>query len=197
VRLHSTSVARFTQPVMPHDPARWAIVASWNRCTHLSASTAPVYHRVTEAELGVRLARREALVCAALPRLEALLARLPGTSNVACVTDEDAVVLASSGDPSHLQRFRLLPGYDRSERRLGTNATGTCLVAARPMVVAGAEHLMNAFRECTCTAAPIRGPDGTIVGALDVSSSAADARAPRMAQVTEVALEIERLLGRA
>lgn len=197
MRLHSPSVARFTRPVIAHDPARWAIVASWNRCAHLSASTRPAFHRVSEAELGMRLTRREELVRAARPRLDQLLASLPGASNVAYVTDEDAVVLASNGDAAHLQRLCLQPGSDRSERLLGTNASGTCLVAARPMLVAGAEHLMSAFRDCACTAAPVRGPGGSIVGALAVSSRLADARAQRMVQVTAAALEIERALRQA
>jgi transcriptional regulator of acetoin/glycerol metabolism len=194
VRPHSTSVARFIGVLPPQRPARWAIIASWDRCSHLSASIPAPFHRVGEDELQRRLERRAGLVAAAQPRLERLLRQLPGTSNVACVTDEDAVVLASCGDASHLQRFCLMPGYDWSERRMGTNGAGTCLVAARPMVVAGAEHLISALQGCTCTAAPIRGRDGSIVGALDVSSAVADAREQRMAQVTEVALEIEGLL---
>jgi len=197
MRSHAPGVARFTDAVPPPPPARWAIIASWDRCSHLSPSRRPAYQRVSEEELAARLSRRDALVSAARPHLEALLRSLPGSSNVAYVTDEEGVLLASSGDAGHLQRFCLLPGYDRSERCLGTNGAGTCLVAARPMVVAGAEHLISAFKECTCTAAPIRGIDGAIVGALDVSSSVEDARAHRIAQVTEAALEIEGTLRRA
>jgi transcriptional regulator of acetoin/glycerol metabolism len=196
VRPHAPSVARFIEAVPPPAPARWAIVASWDRCTHLSPSTRPAFHRVSEEELRQRLTRRDALVAVARPRLEALLRQFHGTSNVAYVTDEDGVVLTAFGDATHLQRFCLLPGYDRSERRVGTNGAGTCLVAARPMVVAGSEHLMSAFQDCTCSAAPIRGADGSIVGALDVSCSVEDARVPRIAQVTAAALEIETLLRR-
>ena len=196
MRPHSPSVARFMDVPPPQHPARWAIVASWDRCSHLSPSTRPAFHRVSEDDLQARLARRADLVAAAHPRLEALLRQLPGATNVAYLTDEEGVVLASCGDPARLERFCLLPGYDRSERRMGTNGAGTCLVAARPMVVAGAEHLMSAFHDCTCTAAPIRGREGTIVGAVDVSSSVSDARGRRIAQVTEVALEIESLLRR-
>jgi transcriptional regulator of acetoin/glycerol metabolism len=65
------------------------------------------------------------------------------------------------------------------------------------MVVAGREHLLTAFQDCTCTAAPIHAADGRVAGALDVSSSVADARAHRIGLVTEVALEIEAALCRS
>lgn len=197
MRLQSSTAARFIQALPPEHPARWAIVASWNRCSHLSPGDAPAFHRVDDAQLHARLDRCAALVQAATPRLAWLLRQLPGTTNVAYVTDAEGVVLASEGNPEQLRVFRLLPGYDWSEPRMGTNGAGTCLVAGRPMVVAGREHLLTAFQDCTCTAAPIRGPDGRLAGALDVSSSVADARAHRIGLVTEAALEIEGALRRS
>lgn len=197
MRLQSSSAARFIEALPPEHPARWAIVASWNRCSHLSPGDAPAFHRVEDDELHARLERCKPLVEAAAPRLGWLLRQLPGTTNVAYVTDCDGVVLASDGNPEQLRLFRLLPGYDWSERRMGTNGAGTCLAVGRPMVVAGREHLLTAFQDCTCTAAPIHGPDGRLAGALDVSSRVADARVHRIGLVTEVALEIEGALRRS
>jgi transcriptional regulator of acetoin/glycerol metabolism len=194
VRVHPSSTARFVRTLPPEHPARWTIIASWNRCAHLSPASAPAFERVSDGELHDRLAHARALVEAAAPRLGWLLGQLPGHTNVAYVTDADGVVLASEGSAEQLRRFCLLPGYDWSEARMGTNGAGTCLVAARPMVVAGREHFFTAFQDCTCTAAPIRARDGTLAGALDVSSSVADARPHRIALVTEAALEVERAL---
>jgi transcriptional regulator of acetoin/glycerol metabolism len=197
VRVQSSSAARFIEALPPEHPARWAIVASWNRCSHLSPGAEPPFHRVSEAELRDRLERNGALVEAAVPRLAWLVRQLPGHSNVAYVTDADGIVLASEGSAEQLRLFCLLPGYDWSEARMGTNGAGTCLAAGRPMVVAGREHFLTAFQNCTCTAAPIRGPAGRLMGALDVSSSVADARAHRIGVVTEAALEIEGALRRS
>ena len=197
MRVQPSSAARFIETLPPEHPARWAIVASWNRCSHLSPGGAPDFHHVGEADLQARLDRGGALLEAAVPRLSWLLRQLPGTTNVAYVTDADGVVLASEGNPEQLRLFRLLPGYDWSESRMGTNGVGTCLAVGRPMVVAGREHLLTAFQDCTCTAAPIHGPDGRLAGALDVSSSVADARAHRIGLVTEAALEIEGALRRS
>lgn len=197
MRLQSSNAARFIEALPPEHPARWAIVASWNRCSHLSPGDAPDFRRVDEAELHARLARGKPLLDAAAPRLAWLLRQLPGNTNVAYVTDADGIVLASDGNPEQLRLFRLLPGYDWSEARMGTNGAGTCLAVGRPMIVAGREHLLTAFQDCTCTAAPIHGPDGRLAGALDVSSSVADARAHRIGVVTEVALEIEGALRRS
>jgi sigma-54 dependent transcriptional regulator, acetoin dehydrogenase operon transcriptional activator AcoR len=191
VRLHSTGITRFVDNRPPEPPARWAIIASWNRCSHLRADAPAPFHRVADAELARRLHESAALVEAAFPTLRTLLNHFPAVSSGACVTDADGIVLASEGDAEHLGLFCRLPGYDWSEARMGTNGAGTCLVAGRPMFVSGREHLLRTLEDCTCAAAPIRYPDGRIAGALDVSSHAAHGRDHRLAHVTEAALAIE------
>jgi transcriptional regulator of acetoin/glycerol metabolism len=197
VRPHAAQATRLVQARPPEHPARWVIVASWDRCAHLSPHAAPEPRRVDDADLRARLARNAALVEAAAPRLEGLLRALRGKSNVAYVTDADGIVLASRGDARELERLGLLAGYDRSEARLGTNGAGTCLVAGRPVLVAGREHFAAAFHDRACAAAPIRAAGRRIVGALDVAGAAGHARDDRMARVTEVAREIEAALTRA
>ncbi|HZZ93926.1 MAG TPA: GAF domain-containing protein [Usitatibacter sp.] len=197
MRLHSTGITRFVDHRLPETPARWAIIASWNRCSHLCADAPAPFHRVADAELARRLERNAALVEAASPRLRTLLRHFPARCSVAYVTDADGVVLAADGDAEHLRLFCLMPGYDWSEARMGTNGAGTCLIAGRPMVVAGREHLLRALEERTCIAAPIRHADGRIAGALDLSSPAPHGRDQRLEQVTEAALEIESQLRRS
>jgi transcriptional regulator of acetoin/glycerol metabolism len=184
-------VTRFVEALAIAHPARWTIIASWDRCARLSPHAAPAFHRVSDQELTDRLARASRLVEAALPRIRQLVREVPGGSAVAYVTDAQGIVLASVGDDARLKRWSLLPGYDWSEARMGTNGAGTCLVTGRPTVVAGNEHYITAFQDCTCTAVPIRGPDERIAGALDVSSPVGDPRGHRIAQVTAAALEIE------
>lgn len=194
MRLNPSSVTRFVEAVPPEHPARWAIVASWNRCSHLSPHAPPAFHRVSDADLAARLERSARLVEASSACLERLLRQLSGVAKVAYVTDGDGIVLASKGDAAQLRRYCLLPGYDWSEARMGTNGAGTCLATGRPMVVAGNEHYMSAFHDFTCIAAPIRDRDTRIAGTLDVGSRTADPREHRGARIMEAALEIERLL---
>lgn len=58
------------------------------------------------------------------------------------------------------------------------------------------KHFVRAFENCTCTAAPVRGPDGRVAGALDVSSTVVDAYPGRLDYVIAMAERIERELGR-
>jgi transcriptional regulator of acetoin/glycerol metabolism len=193
------SASRFVQRLPEEHPARWAIVESWERCraARLRAQGAPLFHRVEESELTARLERCQLLVEQTRPRLERLMRQLPGASNVGCLADADGVILLILGKPEKARRFGLVPGSIWTEALMGTNGAGTALAAGRPTIVGGKEHFMEAFHDRTCTAAPIRGPDGALVGALDVSSTVADAREQRIGQVTEVALQIEEALRRS
>lgn len=193
-------LAAFIDQLPAEDPARAAVLESWERClaARLAREGDPVFCRVPEPDLYERLARNRVFVDASLPLLQSLLRKLPGTSNVAYVTDAEGIVLCSAGPDDQLSQFGLLPGFDWSEARMGTNGAGTCLVTRRPVVVAGPAHYMTAFHDGTCTAAPIRGAHRRIVGALDVSSRVGDAHPERIQLVVATAAQIEeRLLQRA
>ncbi|HVL57696.1 MAG TPA: PAS domain S-box protein, partial [Burkholderiaceae bacterium] len=61
-----------------------------------------------------------------------------------------------------------------------------------PVAVIGPQHFVSAFADCTCVAAPVRGPDGAVVGALDLTTSVADACPPNAALIVYAAKMIER-----
>ncbi len=182
----------------PCHPARATIVESWQRCLEakLARDGSVRFRQIPPEELERRLAGAKRLIAVAKDVMERLMARLPGSTNVAYIVDRDGVVLDSVGPRPQREQWGLLPGYDWNERVMGTNGAGTCLVTKRPVVIAGPEHFMNAFEDCTCTAAPIRGPDRKVTGALDVSSVVAEARPDRIELVTAAAEEIERLLAK-
>ena len=180
------------QKSLPYShPARYAIVESWRRseAAGINPQAAPKFRQVTD--LSDRLRRCDALIQVARPRLHRLLNELPGTTNVVYVTDPEGVLLFSAGDASQLAQFGLTPGYDWSERAMGTNGAGTALAMKAPVAIVGPEHFSEAFCDCTCTAAPVFGHDRSVVGAIDISSSVKDARPERLAQVIVLALEIE------
>jgi transcriptional regulator of acetoin/glycerol metabolism len=176
------------------EPARYAIVESWERskAAGLQRGDAPRFRRVTD--LQARLEKCADLVEVARPRLYDLLKRLPGSTNVVYFTDAEGIVLFSAGPTGQLAQFGLTPGYDWSERTMGTNGAGTALAMGAPVAVVGAEHFNDAFGDCTCTGVPVRGPDRSIAGAIDVSSSVQDAQPERLAAVIAVAQDIEQEL---
>lgn len=126
--------------------------------------------RVDGAELNRRRSRSRPLVDAARPHLRWLSGLLDRVPHVVYVTDVDGIVLLSRGEPELVEEWNLTPGHDWSEARMGTNGAGTALEAGRPVAVIGAEHYNDAFSHVTCLGAPVRGPDGTVRGALDVTT---------------------------
>ena len=54
---------------------------------------------------------------------------------------------------------------------MGTNALSLALRTGRPSTVFSAEHLVEALHGWVCYCAPIHGPDGRILGVLDLSTT--------------------------
>lgn len=176
------------------EPARYAIIESWERSAKAGLVRGAELSVPLVRNFGDRLAKSSRLIRAAAPHLQTLLASLPGTTNVAYLTDADGIVLTSFGAIDQLRLFHLTPGYDWSERAMGTNGVGTALATKCAIAVVGPDHFLNALSDCTCTAAPIFGHDRSLVGAIDVSSSVRDALPTRLSAVIATAQEIEREL---
>lgn len=187
------SAANYVRELPREHPARATILESWERCftARLSAAGPPAFRKVDAEDLDRRMQRCRRLVAAAEPHLHWALSVLRGTTHAAYVTDADGIVLRSVGPQAMLEQFRLTPGHDWSERLMGTNGAGTALVSGRPVVVAGPEHYITAFHDCTCTAAPIREPGGKVIGALDISSSVHEAVVGRISMVATLGERIE------
>jgi PAS domain S-box-containing protein len=166
---------------------------SWTRCR--AAGVDPEsnrLHRVSPGELDARLHASRQLLAVAPLHLDWISATLAGLAHVLYLTDRDGVVLYSTGtDPETQREAGLVPGYDWSEARMGTNGAGTALACGHPVAVAGQEHFVRAFHGCTCTAAPVRGPDGALVGAVDLSTANVPGVPGRLALAAYVARVIE------
>jgi PAS domain S-box-containing protein len=177
-------------------PVRRVIEESWDRCraANIDPQHAPL-HRVSEAELERRLEASAEVVEAARPYIDWISALIAATPHVVYVTDADGVVLLSIGnDDAMMKGAGLEPGYDWSEGRMGTNGAGTALATGRPQAVIGTEHWVEAFGGAACTAAPIRDPDGAVVGAIDLTTIRLDGVAERMLLATHAAHVVEREL---
>jgi transcriptional regulator of acetoin/glycerol metabolism len=81
-------------------------------------------------------------------------------------------LLDTVGDPDFVDRadrVALTAGASWDENQRGTNAIGTALVEEAPVEILGAEHFLSHNGFLTCCACPIFGPDGRLVGVLDIS----------------------------
>lgn len=128
--------------------------------------------RLDEAELARTREQRHDLIAHARPVMEYLHAQTRDSGSMVTLADEKGVLLQALGDPDFLtraERVALSPGASWHERHRGTNAIGTALAEARPLVVHGGEHFLERNGFLSCAAAPLIAPDGKLLGVLDIS----------------------------
>lgn len=138
----------------------------------LDARHAPDFDIVGTRALGELVDASRDLYRHALPVMETLHAQIANTDSMVLLTDSSGVILHSLGDGDFVARARrvaLAPGVSWAEPSKGTNAIGTALAEARPTIIHASEHFLQANHQLTCSCAPIAGPTGAILGALDVS----------------------------
>lgn len=177
----SHHVARVLQTVTDAQAAaRSRLAASWRRSIDHHgldpASRAGVVH-VGEAALSECRERSEAVLRVAAPRLDALYQLVGSSGCGVLLTDAQGVVLdlrVSDGDRAVFEAWGLRAGADWSEASEGTNGIGTCLAENRRVIIHRDDHFHARNTAMSCMDAPIHGPEGEIVAALDVSSARAD-----------------------
>ena len=177
------------RPTIPVDPA---VRASWQRSQEVAAhlDTAPV-DAIDETE------RRwdESMIRRSVPGVVDQLEQTATTGDlIALITDADGRVMWQS-TPRWLRRgadrIGLIPGGVWNEATMGTNGIGLALAADRPSSVFSAEHWLGPVHDWVCYAAPIHAPDGTQVGAIDLSTSWKQAHPLALATVASMARLVE------
>ncbi|GAK82605.1 sigma-54 dependent transcriptional regulator [Vibrio ponticus] len=160
------------QALKAHD---W-LMSSWNRSSAagLNEKKKPQDTQIPRSSLQERKFQAKALISAvelcALPLFNQMMAR---TDSRLILSDVDGVLVGSWGQ----ERFRdkltaiaLNTGACWLERLKGTNAIGTALIEKKPVSVVGDQHFIRSHRFISCTASPIYGPQGDIIGVLDITS---------------------------
>lgn len=108
----------------------------------------------------------------AQPILEYLYDQVRDTHSMVILADSRGLLLHALGDADFLtkaERVLLTPGASWHERDRGTNAIGTALAEGTPMEILGSEHFLERNAILACSAAPVRGPDGQLLGVVDIS----------------------------
>nr|WP_269211981.1 GAF domain-containing protein [Zhihengliuella flava] len=101
--------------------------------------------------------------------------------------DGDRAALASA------ESMAFVPGADWSERSVGTSAPGTALATGAGVQVSGAEHYSRLAHRVSCTAVPIHGPTGNVLGVIDLTGGddAVAAHSLSLVQAAVAAAEAE------
>ncbi len=151
------------------------VARSWSRSQE--AGLVPVGHlpetlHLTSFQLAHAIDRQQELIAHARPVMEYLYSQTRDSGSMVVLAGDRGVLLHALGDTAFLERAErvaLSPGASWHERYCGTNAIGTALAEAAPVVINGAEHYLERNGFLTCAAAPVAAPDGRLLGVLDIS----------------------------
>jgi transcriptional regulator of acetoin/glycerol metabolism len=172
------------------------VSASWSRCLDagLDPHATPQKLVIGERELRRRRERIGHVHHLALAEIETLYHQIAGSNFLIAFADADGTVLESVADSqfgdSDAGR-RIVPGSRWSEQVCGTNALGTAIVTGQPIIIHGSEHFFSCYGQVCCTAAPVRGAAGELVGLLDASSDCDSRQRHTLALVKMAATHIE------
>lgn len=151
------------------------LAASWERSMKhgLKRRDHALFNNTVSRALGRRIAEENhRLLSHATPEMVRLYGGLGSTRWLALCVNASGQLICSIGDRSSAPReLRVLmhPGRSLVEAELGTTAPGCVLEVGRPVVVTRGEHFLLELANFFCASAPIAGPDGSLVGALDIS----------------------------
>ncbi|MFT3857767.1 MAG: sigma 54-interacting transcriptional regulator [Aquabacterium sp.] len=182
---------------VPHGLVDDALCRSWERSRHagLSPVDAPSGPPIcSEADLRQALAHSHDFLAQARPVMEFVFEQMRDCGNLVVLSDARGLLLHSLGDAdfvSRADRVSLRPGALWHESDRGTNAIGTALAEARPVVIHGAEHYLERNGFLTCAAAPVTGPNGSLRGVIDISGDRRGHHPHTFAMVRSAARMIE------
>ncbi|MGY3910895.1 sigma-54-dependent Fis family transcriptional regulator [Aeromonas piscicola] len=176
------------------------IQRSWQRCLHqgLHRQQSAELDLLPQGELSARQEQHKTLIVCfqrfVLPLFVQLLAGRPCRL---LLCDGEGAILAASGDDGfarHAERIFLRSGARWGEASKGTNAIGTALAEQSEVQVLGAEHFFAQHSFLSCSACPLLGPDGQLLGVLDISTDAAHHDGDMLGTVRLLAMTLENAL---
>ncbi len=175
------------------------IQRGFRRCEDYGIEPDRVFSRriLCGSELAERLSARRELIITAEPFISQLCDFLRGSGFFAILTDEGGCILSVIGDDAILEQafeLRMVPGAFMDESSIGTNAMGTALAEERPVQVSGEEHFIMAYHRWTCSGAPIRDPEGRLIGSLDLTGSKDSVHLHTLGMVVAAVNAIEKTL---
>ena len=170
---------------------------SWSRCLNAYALDPQEVKRpnsVEAADLQSRRDRLGVLLGIARIEMEALGKLIKHSEYSIMLTDRDGVILSYVGDTGFsatARRSGFREGVMWSEREMGTNGMGTCLMTGRSVVIHRTDHFLAQNTALTCCAAPIFDMRGELLAALDISGSSSNPQSHTLALVEMAAQNVE------
>lgn len=176
------------------------VEASFTRCLNYDIDENMVFSkRIIEGEeLSNRLKANEELIVTAEPFINQLNNFVKGSNFFIILTDAEGCILSITGDDkiaAKAKSFKMVPGAFMNEENIGTNAMGTALAEEKPVQISGEEHFIKAYHTWTCSGAPIRNPEGRIIGSLDLTGECNNVHSHTLGMVVAAVRAIEMILS--
>ncbi|MFX4262227.1 sigma-54-dependent Fis family transcriptional regulator [Pelotomaculum propionicicum] len=176
---------------------RPVIQKSWERCQLLGVNP---YQKKVPKVLGSEALKKLIYknmdwLKIAFPVVESLYKFVAGSGFVVTVADQNGYLLKVIGETEVVEAIahgNFIPGSNWSEASAGTNGVGTPLIEGIPLQIFSFEHYCICSHRWTCSAAPIRDPDGRIIGVLDMTGSYEKVHPHTLGMVVAGAEAIER-----
>lgn len=174
-RLQQARHLFFDQGELPEGLVDPLIVRSWERCRRFGigeTSMTPTTNAMDRIALKTEQERNRFLLAQGRPIMEHVFEQIRESGSMVILADANGLLLETVGDADFVNRadrVALAAGASWDENLRGTNAIGTALSEEAPVAVLGAEHFLEHNSFLTCCASPIFGPDGRLLGVLDIS----------------------------
>lgn len=179
------------------------ILRSWERCQRFGLSengTLPGLESLDRIALKTEQERNRYLLLQGRPIMEHVFEQIRHSGSMVVLADANGLLLETVGDPDFVDRadrISLSAGASWDENLRGTNAIGTALTEEMPTEILGGEHFLEHYGFLTCCASPIFGPDGRLIGILNISGDYRVQKHHTMGLVRLSALTVERRLFEA
>jgi sigma-54 dependent transcriptional regulator, acetoin dehydrogenase operon transcriptional activator AcoR len=149
------------------------LARSWRRCLSagLSMQGAPDFEPISQPIKRAIIEKNFAFIDAARAEVQSLGALIAGLGYFAILTDAHGIVVDVAGKIERGDAASALArvGVDLSEQSIGTSAISTTLTEQQTVWLHQADHFFDATAIYSCAGAPIIGPQGQLLGMVDVT----------------------------
>lgn len=174
--------------LLPGVPSNVAM--AWQRCRQLGVDALMAHcRRLSREEIAARREASRMLIEVSCPFLKTLQQVIDDSAFVVGLADSEGVLLEVLGNKASAEQF--CTGAVWTEQSTGNTAIVSALASGQPAQVVGYEHYCKAFHPWGCSAAPVLGPDGRVIGVLAVSGPVSGVHPHTLGMVVAAARAVE------
>ncbi|MBU4438041.1 MAG: sigma 54-interacting transcriptional regulator [Acetobacterium sp.] len=175
------------------------IKESKERCAHYDIKEDQVFSKkmIDNSELQKKFTENRDLILTASPYMEHLMSIVRGNNFFVLLTDKEGCILNAIGDEKILSEafeLKMVAGAYMNEENIGTNAMSVVIKSEEAIQLSGQDHFIKAYHRWTCSGAPIKDPNGNLIGALDLTGYSDSVHPHTLGMVIAASNAIEEML---